>query len=381
MKLILWHGSDRPIDRFTGAGPDRTLHLGTRAQAEMRNRAFLHEVEVEVTRVRRSRDPGGDWSGRVRAARAAGVDAIVYLNRYEGVSAGTIERLAATGRLAGLDRLPDRAFRRLVPEAQDSWVLLDPTRARLLRRFGPDRSDVRAGGAESPGTEKSRSGGANPSRFRPPCEKLDSTFTKSGPIFNVSAHASERETEMTENDKGRGQKEVWGSVQGVVRKDSLERDEKGLAATVVGQNGAELRIKGYGETFAAMIEAAAERGGPVIFRGHVLGSKANGSVHLSVRIEGPAELNGVVSNIRRSGEGKQPYLGFWLMNEITARDGRAYRIGTGVNVYGAEADALSGLRDGDRVSLQGRDGKDGYIATSPVTVTPRDPEATEEPGM
>lgn len=51
----------------------------------MRNRAFLHEVEVEVTRVRRSRDPGGDWSGRVRAARSAGLDAIVYLNRYEGV--------------------------------------------------------------------------------------------------------------------------------------------------------------------------------------------------------------------------------------------------------------------------------------------------------
>lgn len=135
MKLILWHGSDRPIDRFTGEGPERALHLGTRAQAEMRNRAFLHEleVEVEVTRVRRSRDPGGDWSGRVRAARAAGAEAIVYLNRYEGITAETIERLAAAGRLSGLDRLPDRAFRRLVPEAADSWIILDPFRVRPLR--------------------------------------------------------------------------------------------------------------------------------------------------------------------------------------------------------------------------------------------------------
>jgi len=58
MKLILWHGSDRPLERFSAVGPDRALHLGTRAQAEMRNRAFLHEVEVEVSRVRRSPDAG-----------------------------------------------------------------------------------------------------------------------------------------------------------------------------------------------------------------------------------------------------------------------------------------------------------------------------------
>lgn len=133
MRLILWHGSDRPVDRFTEEGPDRALHLGTRAQAEMRNRAFLHEVEVEVGRVRRSRDPGGDWSGRIRAARADRADAIVYLNRYEGVRVGTIERLALSGRLSGLDRLPDAAFRKLVPEAEDSWVLLRPEQAKILR--------------------------------------------------------------------------------------------------------------------------------------------------------------------------------------------------------------------------------------------------------
>lgn len=157
MKLILWHGSDRPIDRFSGAGPDRALHLGTRAQAEMRNRAFLHEVEVEVSRVRRSRDPGGDWSGRVRAARAAGAEAIVYLNRYEGVSAETIERLSAAGRLSGLDRLPDRAFRLLVPEAEDSWLILDPSLVRTLRILrGRERGSSPAPGTPlAAGTEQS----------------------------------------------------------------------------------------------------------------------------------------------------------------------------------------------------------------------------------
>jgi hypothetical protein len=156
--MILWHGSDHPISRFTNLrGPDRALHLGTRAQAEMRNPAYLHEVEVEFGRVRRSRDPGGDWSGRVRAARAAGHDAIVYLNRYEGLDAEVIGRLATRGRLSGLDRLPDAAFRRLVPEAADSWVLLDPSRARILRVISA-RGPVLTGGGEHDDGEPSGPG-------------------------------------------------------------------------------------------------------------------------------------------------------------------------------------------------------------------------------
>lgn len=138
MRLTLWHGSDRPISRFTVQGPDRALHLGTRAQAGMRNRSFLHEVEIDVSRVRRSRDPGGEWSGRVRAARAAGAEAIVYLNRYEGITSEVITRLAGAGRLSDLDRMTDKTFRALVPEAQDSWILLDPERARVIRVLRPE---------------------------------------------------------------------------------------------------------------------------------------------------------------------------------------------------------------------------------------------------
>lgn len=189
---------------------------------------------------------------------------------------------------------------------------------------------------------------------------------------------------MTDKTTDKKRDEIWGSVQGVVRKDSLVRDDKGVSALVVGETGAELRVKGYGDKFAALLEAAAERGEPVIFRGHVLGSKANSNVHLAIKMEGPADLQGTISNIRRSGEGKQPYVGFWLMNEITARDGKEYRIGTGVHVYGADAEPLSGLKDGDRVSLQGRDTKDGYTATSGVTVTagsPPEPDQEDGPGM
>ena len=176
--------------------------------------------------------------------------------------------------------------------------------------------------------------------------------------------------------------DIWGSVEGIVQKGSLIRDEKGLSAVVRAESGADLQIKGYGAKFSKMIEAAAERGEPVIFRGHVLGSKANDSVHLSVKIEGPAQLTGVISNIRRSAEGKQPFTGFWLINEVTSKIGETHLIPTAVNVYGPEAESLSGMKNGDRVSLEGRNGKDGYIATSPVNVTPGlDQEPPDEPAI
>lgn len=184
---------------------------------------------------------------------------------------------------------------------------------------------------------------------------------------------------MSKRGKEVPHRQIWGSVEGIVQSGSLSRDKSGLSALVRSETGAELRIKGYGDRFSDMISAAAERGESVIFRGHMLGSIDQDNVHLSVLLEGPAELNGPVSRIRRSGEGKEPYVGFWLMNEVTSREGRTYRIGTAVNVYGEAASALSGLREGDRVCLLGRDGENGYIATSPVTILPD--EGPEGPRM
>ena len=132
--MILWHGSRT---RFATIDLSRTvdggLHLGTEAQARMRNAAFLHEIEIDATRLRRARDTGGNWAARIRAARREGCHGIVYLNRYEGIPTARIEDLHARGLLERLDRLSDADFRKLVPEARDSFILLDPTRARILR--------------------------------------------------------------------------------------------------------------------------------------------------------------------------------------------------------------------------------------------------------
>lgn len=141
--LRLWHGSKAEVERFDPAATrDRGCHFGSREQAAMRNAAVLHLVEIEVTRVRRCRDRG-DFASAVRSARAAGFDAIVYINRYEAMTTERIEALQAAGKLHGLDDLTDAAFRRLVPEAQDSLIVLDGDRIRILEVIHPERQTER----------------------------------------------------------------------------------------------------------------------------------------------------------------------------------------------------------------------------------------------
>lgn len=134
MILQLWHGSKDRIDRFDPSrSRDGGIHFGTETQARMRNSAVLHEVEVEIGRVRRCRDRGGDWKVRIQAARRAGYSAIVYLNRYEGLSAETIDELHREGRLSGLDEMSDAEFRKLVPTAKESYIVWEESRIRILR--------------------------------------------------------------------------------------------------------------------------------------------------------------------------------------------------------------------------------------------------------
>lgn len=133
MILRLWHGSKDRIDCFDPSrSADGGIHFGTEAQARMRNSAVLHEVEIDIGKVRRCKDRGGDWKERIQASRRAGYSAIVYLNRYEGLSAETIEELHREGRLSGLDDLSDAEFRKLVPSAQESYILWDEGRIKIL---------------------------------------------------------------------------------------------------------------------------------------------------------------------------------------------------------------------------------------------------------
>ena len=148
--FIAYHGTQVRLDaadqlaRFVfgdiAAYPEG-IHLGSLAQARMRaGRNAVLEVVVRASRIsgpiRRVRDPASNWKPRLRRARAAGHRLLVYLNRHEGITAETVERLDAAAH-ARLDRISDREFGRLVPEAEDSWIALDPDLLEIVRVVPP----------------------------------------------------------------------------------------------------------------------------------------------------------------------------------------------------------------------------------------------------
>ena len=132
--LRLYHSTKQQVDRLDVSKTiDGGLHFGTAPQAEMRNSKkdrTIFEVVVNVRKPRRSRDSGGGWLSKIRSAKKAGFDGIVYLNRFEGIAVSTIVKAAESG--VDLDALSDADFRRFAPEAQDSWIVFDNSQFRIL---------------------------------------------------------------------------------------------------------------------------------------------------------------------------------------------------------------------------------------------------------
>lgn len=131
--LVLYHATR---SEFETLDPTQTvdggLHFGTETQARMRggSRARMIKAEVTVGKPRRSRDLGGQWESKIGSAKSAGHDAIVYLNRYEGMSIERIEEAQRDG--VDFDRLSDSAFRKRVPEAEDSYIVFDAACIKVL---------------------------------------------------------------------------------------------------------------------------------------------------------------------------------------------------------------------------------------------------------
>lgn len=130
---VLYHGTRATFtDLDLSQTVDGGVHFGTEAQARMRagRSGRLLAAELDVFQVRRSQDTGGEWKAKIRQAKAAGFNALVYLNRYEGIPLERFEALAAQG--LDPDRLSDAEFRRAIPEAQDSWIVFDLAFVRRL---------------------------------------------------------------------------------------------------------------------------------------------------------------------------------------------------------------------------------------------------------
>jgi hypothetical protein len=154
--LILYHGTRAIFDRFAVQNRRNPgFHFGSLEQALMRcgsgsalgrsaSRGRIIPVYLSIRRAVRLVDRGGITAEQIRSAKSRGYDGIVYLNRYEGIPTERIQALAETGDLADLDRVSDRRFRRLVPEARDSWIVFEPTQIKSVFNPGSwDPSDAR----------------------------------------------------------------------------------------------------------------------------------------------------------------------------------------------------------------------------------------------
>lgn len=121
--VVAYHSGDVVLDRRS-IRP--FLHLGTLEQARSRAGRIVTKVTARVAPCARVTDRGeNSWrTDRLARHERACRGWIVYLNRFEGLD---LDRyLEAKRTRPGLDELPDSAFRRLVPSARDSLVLLDP---------------------------------------------------------------------------------------------------------------------------------------------------------------------------------------------------------------------------------------------------------------
>lgn len=126
--IIAYHSTDD--DAFE---PRRLLHVGSLAQARMRGGRHLVRIDLDPgLRMPRLRDHGS-WSVRALMRHARRSRLAVYLNRHEGIP---LEEFEAARTRADIDRLTDRDFRRLLPSAEDSWIVLDTSAVIAVKRIG-----------------------------------------------------------------------------------------------------------------------------------------------------------------------------------------------------------------------------------------------------
>lgn len=148
--FITYHGLQGRRPRgFTFHGLDdhaEGIHVGTLAQARMRAAGGtvlkLRLRASAVSRIPRVRDQDGYWRTVLRRRARQGDRILTYLNRYEGIPTDRV--IETLGHDLDCARMTDAAFRKLVPEAQDSWIVLDPSLIEILGSVPKPRAHVQA---------------------------------------------------------------------------------------------------------------------------------------------------------------------------------------------------------------------------------------------
>lgn len=128
--LYCFHSGNQPLDR-NSVRPG--LHLGTARQSLSRGGACLDLITIKPGSQTRLVDKAeNEWSkARIDRADQAGYGYAVYLNRHEGVDLAEVEQARDHPKCRQNDRsvdgISDTLFKRLVPSAQDSLLLIDPS--------------------------------------------------------------------------------------------------------------------------------------------------------------------------------------------------------------------------------------------------------------
>ena len=152
---VFYHKTGSDFETFEDTN-GQGFHFGTQSQANMRavgQGANVRAVYLQAHKVARVNDQPHGWMRTIQSARKRGVDALVYLNRYEGIPAERFESLFNEGYTQNeLDSMAEARFRQLVPEAQDSVVVLDARQIRPV--FGPAPTEDRVHGAPAQATDE-----------------------------------------------------------------------------------------------------------------------------------------------------------------------------------------------------------------------------------
>jgi hypothetical protein len=138
--FIAYHGMQgrRPRGFLFGslATHPEGIHLGTLSQARMRAGAgSVLKVRVRASAISASpsrvKDRDESWRDTVKRQYRRGQKILVYLNRHEGLPVDRVLELCKfpKSRILGM---PDRQFRKAAPEAEDSWIILDPDLLEVL---------------------------------------------------------------------------------------------------------------------------------------------------------------------------------------------------------------------------------------------------------
>jgi hypothetical protein len=138
--FVAYHGMQKTYSAGFTFGGLKThpegIHVGSLAQARMRaGSGTVLRVQVKVGHLHgaipKVRDQELTWQKTLESRRGRRQVILTYLNRYEGIPVERVIIMSDEDPCV-VDRMSDKNFAKLVPEAEHSWVILDPDLIEIL---------------------------------------------------------------------------------------------------------------------------------------------------------------------------------------------------------------------------------------------------------